>query len=371
LISLFSSNFSFSQKSKKADSGSSESTMTEYDYYETLRLERKKKKVKTISSFSTFNDVIELKDYFDDDGFLRKREFYMSDMMGENIYVWKELNSIEYDSKGNMSGDEINFGIDKEIFNQIQFSNNNPIDFYDIGFGETLVDEVKYIFDSENNLLEKRSYGGHLYGTGKDYESEFFYYDSNKKLIESKAITGESSINISKYFYNENGLLIKTSNSYEFQNNGRDYGTRYEYEYYDSEYDSNTNMDNVFTEFFELFKTAILNQNKTDLETLTDWSVNNGGVFSIDVQTKSGFMKNVYGKLLNDFWINAISLAEMGKTIQSQFGQISFSKIDPVTYGYSANEDIYVLNNCGNGLVFKKINNGFKLVSMLIINEGD
>jgi len=324
-------------------------TQTAHDYFEKLRLERKEKKVKTISSFSNFNDVIELKDYFDEDGFLRKREFYMSDMMGENIYVWKELNSIEYDSKGNMSGNEINFGIEKEILYQTPFSNNSPTDFYDIGFGETLVDEVKYIFDSKDNLIEKRSYGDHLYGTGKEYESEFFYYDNNKKLIESKTFTGESSINISKYYYNEIGLLIKLSNSYDFQNTGRDYGSRYEYEFFVAEYDSQTNIDNLFADFFSKFRNAISNQNKADLETLT----------------------SVYNKLFDDFWKNAISIIEINKIIDSQYGQISLSRIDAVTFGYSANEDVYVLDNCGNGLIFKKINDEFKIVALMYTGEGD
>ncbi|MFZ1323532.1 MAG: hypothetical protein WAT71_18420 [Ignavibacteria bacterium] len=359
-----------SQKSKKADSGTSKSTMTEYDYYETLRLERKEKKVKTISSYSTFNDVIDLKDYFDKDGFLRKREFYLSDMMGENIYVWKELNSIEYDNIGNMIGIEVIYNEDNVVSNQIPFK-IKPSDFYDIGFGENLVDRVKYIFDEKNNLIEKRSYGEDLEGPDIAYSIESFQYENNK-LIESKSATyGSDIVSITKYSYNKNGLLMAVNVSFDFQNGGRNYGERYEYEFFGSEYDSQTNIDNLFADFFSIFRNAISNHNKAVLETLTSWSENNGGAFSINVKSKSDFIKNVYDKLFDDFWKNAISKVEINKLIESQYGQISLLKIDPVTFGYSSNEDLYVLDNCGNELLFKKINNEFKIIALMYTDEGD
>jgi len=233
LVFLICSNIAYNQNSKIVDTGNSESKMTEYDYYENLRLERKENKVKTISSFGTFNDVIEIKDYFDEDGYLRKREFYLSDLMGENSYAWKEISDITYDETGNMSGNEIEYGNIKETLYKILFNKISPSNFYDIGFGETTVNKSEYIFDKESKLIEKRSYGEHLVGTGKEYESQYFYYDNNNRLIESRSTTGESAVSITKYFYNEKGLLEKEAISYDFQNGGRDYGMRYEYEYYE------------------------------------------------------------------------------------------------------------------------------------------
>lgn len=221
----------FSQKSKNAKSGNSESKCTEYDYYEKLRLERKDKSVKTISSFSTFNDAIENKDYYDENGYLRKREVYGEDLMGVNRFVWKEIFNITYDETGNIFGNFTEFKNNTEILSNSILNNLSPSDFYDIGFSETLVDEVKYIFDDKNNLIEKRIYGDHLYGTRKEYESEFFYYDRNNRLIESK-YPSANTISISKYYYNEKGLIDRINVSYEFQNGGRNYGSRYEYEYY-------------------------------------------------------------------------------------------------------------------------------------------
>ena len=51
-------------------------------------------------------------------------------------------------------------------------------------------------------------------------------------LTESRTPTGKNSASITKYFYNEKGLLDREALSYDFQNDGRDYGMRYEYEFY-------------------------------------------------------------------------------------------------------------------------------------------
>lgn len=206
-------------------------SQTEYNYYDQLRKERENKKVKTISEFETFNDALDKKDYFDEQGYLRKREFYITDMMGENSYVWKEISSITYDNKGNISGEEINFESTKEISYKNQFTNMSPSNFYDIGFGETTVEEVKYFFDKENRLFQKSS----IFGDDVPKEAfgkEIFKYDKNDRLIESKYYSNASSVSITKYYYTSQGLLDRIEVSYDFQNGGRNYGARYEYEFY-------------------------------------------------------------------------------------------------------------------------------------------
>lgn len=206
-------------------------SQTEYNYYDQLRKERENKKVKTISEFETFNDALDKKDYFDEQGYLRKREFYMTDMMGENAYVWKEINSIVYDNKGNISGEEINFESTSEILYKNKFTNISPSNFYDIGFGETTVEEVKYFFDKKNRLIEKKNIFGDAVPKGQD-EKEIFKYDKNDQLMESKFYSGSNPVSITKYFYTPSGLLDRIEVSYDFQNGGRNYGARYEYEFY-------------------------------------------------------------------------------------------------------------------------------------------
>lgn len=203
----------------------------EYNYYEQLRKNREIKKVKTISEFETFNDALEKKDYFDEQGYLRKREFYITDMMGENPYVWKEINSIVYDNNGGISGEEINYESTREISNKSEFTCISPSKFYDIGFSETTVKEVEYFFDKKNRLIEKKSI---LENAGPDGQNEkvIFKYNKNEQLIESKLYSGTNPVSITKYFYTMSGLLDRIEISYDFQNGGRNYGVRYEYEFY-------------------------------------------------------------------------------------------------------------------------------------------
>lgn len=224
-------NNAFSQKSKKAESGNSESVMNEYDYYEKLRLERKEKKVLLVKTFEYVNDALSTKDSFDVNGYLRKREIYTFDLENLMEKLYSTIFVERYDDEGNMYGYSV-IPVNMNIINN--FDKVKPTYFYEIGIDEeTLVDDVKYIFDKNDNLIEKRSYGDYLYGTGKEYETEYFYYDKNNRLIESKYLSGKSSTSITKYFYTEKGLLDKVESEYDFQNGGRVYGIRYEYLFYD------------------------------------------------------------------------------------------------------------------------------------------
>ena len=201
-------------------------TQTEYDYYEKLRLERKEKKIKTISAYETLEDALSKKDYFDENGYLITREFYYTSITNFETTLWKQLNLTNYDKDGTFDVEEKEYSDGTLIVNYIHV-NQLPSDFYDVGYGETLVEKVLYLFDNQGLLIEKRSYGDHVYGTGKEYDSEYFHYDEMGKLL--KSIQGE---NITNYFYNDSGSLERESMSYEFQNNERDYEIRYEYEFY-------------------------------------------------------------------------------------------------------------------------------------------
>lgn len=224
-------NIACSQNSKKLESGNTESVMNEYDYYEKLRLERKEKKVQLILAYEYENDALWRKDSFDVEGYLRKREIYTFDLDNLMEKLYSTIYVERYDDEGNMYGYS-DIPVNMNSINN--FDKVKPTYFYEIGIDEeTLVDDVKYIFDKNDNLIEKRSYGDHLYSTGKEYESEYFYYDKNNRLIESKYFSGKSSTNITKYFYTEKGLLDKVESEYDFQNSGRVYGIRYEYLFYD------------------------------------------------------------------------------------------------------------------------------------------
>lgn len=224
---------SYSQKSKQAESGHSVSYMTEYKYYENLRLERKEKKVKTIKQFDYSNDALNLIDYFDAEGYLKKREIYYTKYeTGESILV-TQIDINQYNNIGGISG-TYKTSSALEGDDNYEFNNLSLKRFYDTDafYGEGQIDSVNYVFDNADRLIEKRSYNDNLYGTGKEYESEFLYYDKVNKLINSKSTTGENSVSYTKYYYNEKSLLMIQESSYDFQNWEKTYGIRFEYEFY-------------------------------------------------------------------------------------------------------------------------------------------
>lgn len=205
-------------------------SQTEQDYFEKLRLERKDKKIKTISAYSYFNEVLESKEYYDENGYLVKRETYQTDLLGENLYVYMEIVINNYDNLGNISGNQTMYESDGKKLNEFPFSNLDYTYFFEVGFDESTVIDIKYIFDKNGNVIEKRFFIDGL--NENEYEKTLLNYDNMNKLTESKYYgISTSVVDIVKYYYNSIGLLEKEENSYDFQKGGRVYGMRFEYEF--------------------------------------------------------------------------------------------------------------------------------------------
>jgi hypothetical protein len=205
-------------------------SQTEQDYFEKLRLERKDKKIKTISAYSYFNEVLESKEYYDENGYLVKRETYQTDLLGENLYVYMEIVINNYDNLGNISGNQIMYESDGKKLSEFPFSNLDYTYFFEVGFDESTVIDIKYIFDKNGNVIEKRLFIDGL--NENEYEKTLLYYDNMNKLTESKYYGFSTSVNIVNYYYNSIGLLEKEESSYDFQKGGRVYGMRFEYEFF-------------------------------------------------------------------------------------------------------------------------------------------
>ena len=126
---------------------------------------------------------------------------------------------------------------------------------------------------------------------------------------------------------------------------------------------ASSDIDNDFINFYQNFKTALLEKDKEKITSYTNWSKSDGGFFSISVSSEKGFMNNVFKLIFTDFWENAFTNAELNKSFSSEYGMISLSKIEPISFGFNANDVVYSLDNCGNALIFKLENGEFKLVA--------
>lgn len=124
-----------------------------------------------------------------------------------------------------------------------------------------------------------------------------------------------------------------------------------------------------FLLFYNDFKTAVLNQERSKIESYTTWSKEQGGFFSSS--SKTSFMENVYKTLFSDFWSTAFNKAEINKTVSTMYGDIFLKKVESTYYGYNSGDVVYALDNCGNTLIFKKSNNVFKLIAMFYSGDGD
>jgi len=127
--------------------------------------------------------------------------------------------------------------------------------------------------------------------------------------------------------------------------------------------------DEYFMIFYNDFKTAVLNQEKSKIESYTTWSQENGGFFSS--ASKSSFMDKVYTTLFKDFWSTAFNSAELNQTIPTMYSNIILGKVEPAYYGYNIGDVVYALNNCDNALIFIKNDNKFKLIAMFYTGGGD
>ncbi len=204
-------------------------TQTEQEYFEKLRLERKDKKIKTISVYDNLKVIKYKKEYYDENGYLIKKELFYHDNEKNKTYLYQEIKITSYDALGNISGKEILYELGKRI-NEFQFSNINFTYFYEIGFSENLIDDIKYLFDDNGNLIEKRFTSADMYEPGK-YEKETFLYDSNNKLVESKySYPDNNSSHVRRYHYSSTGLL--EMESYLDDNLVQTEGVKYEYEFY-------------------------------------------------------------------------------------------------------------------------------------------
>jgi hypothetical protein len=222
----------YSQNSKQANSGYSKLIFSEYDYYEKQRLERKEKKIKVINTYSYFDDALERKDYFDEEGYLRKSENYYTSFTTGELKIISQIDITDYNTVGQISGiyqssDEMNGEI-KSTFENLSLSKFHETDFF---AGEEPVDSVELIFDESGKLTEKRYYE-------RDFKSLHsrlvLIYDENGRLKESKFIPTKSSPSNIKYYYNDLGLLVKEESSYEFHGGDRVFGQSYKYEFYNT-----------------------------------------------------------------------------------------------------------------------------------------
>jgi len=206
---------------------------TTSDYFEKMRLERKEKKIKTISAYDYFDDALSKKDYFDENGFLVKKEIYGSSFITGDSYILQDIIVDEYKEGEDMSGTAIIFETDGSKTKDHKFSNMKPEIFFETSsFENVSYDKVQYLFDNKDNITEKRFYKDKEYKP-TEYEKLLIYYDSENKPIESKFFTpNNSTVSFGKYYYNSNGLLEKEESSYDFQKGERVYGVRYEYEFF-------------------------------------------------------------------------------------------------------------------------------------------
>lgn len=201
------------------------------EYFENRRLELKEKKVKIIYSYETGYDELRRKEFIDENGYLYKLEEYQTSYDGERTFI-SLIAEIDVNSKaGFICGKAILYDSEGVIRDSYSFDMESEY-FYTLYLEDIPIDEVKYIFDEQGKLTEKRKYSNDNYGPN-EFEKEVLIYDNNNKLIESKHYVPENStISVSYYNYNSYGLLESEKVSYDFQNRGRNFGVRYEYEFY-------------------------------------------------------------------------------------------------------------------------------------------
>lgn len=200
------------------------------DYLEKQRQERKNNKIKTITTFESVNNEISSIEYYDENGYLQKKELYVMDLDAGKVCLWQDIVITKFSSDGLFSGIEAIYERNGKKINDFTFEKMKPEILFEIAFDETLIDDVKYIFDNKGNLIEKRYYSEDMYKPN-EYEKEILIYDSKNKLVETKYyIPGSSIVSSNKYSYNSAGLLEKVSSLQDEAN----YVTNYKYEFYNN-----------------------------------------------------------------------------------------------------------------------------------------
>jgi len=179
--------------------------MTEYDYYENLRLKVKSNKVKSLKVFDIRNDDLKRIDYYDEEGYLVKREFYSTGYSNSIAKLFSEFIITPYDNNLNVSISETGYSDDGSSNFNVEYINNYKF-FMELET-ETTEEEVKFVFDESDQFIEKQIF----FGEDGDYNlsrKETFIYDANGLLVTSEIISGNSKF-VTKYTYNNKELLEK------------------------------------------------------------------------------------------------------------------------------------------------------------------
>jgi len=205
-------------------------SQTTLDYLEKQRIERKNNNIKTITTYDSVNDKISSIEYYDENGYLQKKELYVMDLDAGKLCLWQDILITKFSSYGLFSGIESLYERNGSKINYFTFENMKPEILFEIAFDETLIDDVKYIFDNKGNLIEKRFYSEDMYKPD-EYEKQILIYDSKNKLVETKYyIPGLSRSSTHKYFYDSSGLLEKVTSVQDETN----YVSKYKCEFYNN-----------------------------------------------------------------------------------------------------------------------------------------
>lgn len=181
-----------------------------FDYYEKLRLDRKERKIKKI----LINEKI--KDYYDENGFHIKREYFDDDGKISSYLNIKNLENGDLNVESNLGAE----GTFTTVGSQALFY----VTYFD---PYNLIDEVSLIFDSKFKLIEKR-----ISSTSyDDIDAVYYFYQDNSSYpFKSEYFSDKKLLSKTDYFYDDSGLLIKEKCLWFSGNEVRE--TVYSYEYF-------------------------------------------------------------------------------------------------------------------------------------------
>lgn len=129
-----------------------------------------------------------------------------------------------------------------------------------------------------------------------------------------------------------------------------------------------SNSDATFQIFWEDFKSAYNNKDIDKIESITHYSVDQGGFFSINATSKSDFMHNVRKYIFNNLWSAAINDAVLNKIIP--ITEIVDAKLYR-DFGNGNEDVVYLLDVNEQALVFREINGNYFIVAMFYSGGGD